>query len=349
MSLSTTKIKSVSFIFIIGRSRSGTTLLRSMLDMHPGISIPNECTFILQLSKRYKNVKNWNPGIIENFLRDLKKTWLFDNLKLDINNLKISLLNLGLNTNYQEICKQVILHTPSALIKTNLLYVGDKNPSYSLHFKDLFNIFSDACKYIYINRDYRDQYVSLKNAGIELPNIVVSAKRWNFAFRSFFRTMENKGLNYFYLRYEDLVNDPEKKLTEICSFLNIPYDAGMLEFYTIENLKKSFSEASLQEIHSSIKNPVTKDKIGLWENYLSKRQVQLLDKICSKTEKQSGYESVSTINYFVFLIGSFPGYLLYYFTLLSSCFLKLMPFSVYLKFSGGAFLGSIRNRIFRKK
>ncbi len=342
------KINSPAIFFIIGRSRSGTTLLRSMLDMHPNISIPNECTFILQLSKRYKDVKNWSPEVIERFIKDLKKTWLFENLKPDIENFRTKHFSLNPELTYQEICKQVLLSTPLALSKPDLLYVGDKNPSYSLNLKYLHQIFGIPCKYIYINRDYRDQFVSLKNAGIEIPNIVVSAKRWVTAFQSFIRISESNSQNHIIIRYEDLVSEPEKKLAEICSFLNIPYHSQMLEFYHTETLRKSFSDDSLYGIHKSIKNPVTRDKIGSWKNHLSIRQLRILDKISGKYEEQSGYKSCTKINLFAFMIFSFSGYLLYYFTLLSSHFLRWMPFEMYLKLSGGAFLGKIWNHYFRK-
>lgn len=342
-------IKSPEIIFIIGRSRSGTTLLRSMLDMHQFISIPNECTFILQLSKRYKNIKNWNSYIIEKFIFDLKKTWLSDNLKLDFDNLKENLKNFNQKSSFQDICKQVILNTPSATSKPDLMYVGDKNPSSSLNLKTLYSIFGNDCKYIFINRDYRDQYLSLKNAGIEMQNVVVSAKRWVKAYTNFLKVSENKNSNFYDLRYEDLVTEPEKKLQEICEFLNISYDKKMLEFYNIENLNKSFSEISLQGIHSSIKNPVSEKSIGLWKKNLPERQIKILDKICGKYKKQSGYKVDTNINDFAFFIITFPDYLLYYFTVLSSCFIKWLPFNIYLKLSGGAFLGSLWNKLFRKK
>ncbi len=36
------KVKSLPFFFIIGRPRSGTTLLRTLFDVHPNVIIPLE-------------------------------------------------------------------------------------------------------------------------------------------------------------------------------------------------------------------------------------------------------------------------------------------------------------------
>ena len=105
----TEKISIPPLFFIIGRSRSGTTLLRTMLDMHQNITVPNECTFILQLSEKYKNVKKWTTTIIEEFTIDLKSTWLFENLKINNELLNKKINSLGPTLTYSEVCRQVIL------------------------------------------------------------------------------------------------------------------------------------------------------------------------------------------------------------------------------------------------
>jgi hypothetical protein len=39
----------IPVFFIIGRPRTGTTLLQSLLDAHPNVVIPWECQFVLNL------------------------------------------------------------------------------------------------------------------------------------------------------------------------------------------------------------------------------------------------------------------------------------------------------------
>ncbi|WP_103919423.1 sulfotransferase [Candidatus Venteria ishoeyi] len=46
-----------AFFFIIGRPRSGTTLLQSILDAHPNILIPGESPLIMRLYMRYGHLK----------------------------------------------------------------------------------------------------------------------------------------------------------------------------------------------------------------------------------------------------------------------------------------------------
>ncbi|HAL65426.1 MAG TPA: hypothetical protein DCP10_07675 [Bacteroidales bacterium] len=43
--------------FILGRPRSGTTLLRTLLDAHPQVKVPPEYPVVLQLYKKYGRIR----------------------------------------------------------------------------------------------------------------------------------------------------------------------------------------------------------------------------------------------------------------------------------------------------
>jgi len=59
--------------FIVGRGRSGTTLLRLLLDTHPKISVAPEAQFIMNLYGKYAGVTEWDDDRILAFYNDL---WL---------------------------------------------------------------------------------------------------------------------------------------------------------------------------------------------------------------------------------------------------------------------------------
>ena len=62
--LSMANISQIPFFFIIGRPRTGTTLLRSLFDAHPNVQIPWECQFVLNLYPKYGTLELWNSGTI---------------------------------------------------------------------------------------------------------------------------------------------------------------------------------------------------------------------------------------------------------------------------------------------
>src|SRR5690606_37205451 len=47
--------------FILGHPRSGTSLLRSLLNAHPDVAIPPECGFLLWLYPAWKDAE-WTPA-----------------------------------------------------------------------------------------------------------------------------------------------------------------------------------------------------------------------------------------------------------------------------------------------
>ena len=339
------KIKKLKLFFIIGRSRSGTTLLRSMLDMHPNLMIPVECTFIMQLARKYGNIKKWNRQVIDEYIIDLQKTWLFTELKLNISILKQHLLQNEINLNYISVCKTVIFNTPVNSEKTNIIWLGDKNPSYSIHFNRLFKIFGAECKYIHLVRDYRDQFISVKNAGIELPDITVSTKRWVNSYKAVNRHAVHNNRQFLLVKYEDLVKNTETELQKVCAFLEINYEPGMLNFnQDISRLSEKYPDDVLQGIHQSLLEPVSTDKTGIWKTRLSKNEAGIADFIAGKTADKAGYERSDRRNPLKYFILSFPGIILFYFAYFSEKIMSLAPFSLYIKFSAGAYFGSIWNK-----
>jgi hypothetical protein len=61
------KINNTPFFFIIGRSRSGTTLLMTMYDAHPNVIIPFESPYNWIYWNRFSI--NRMPDFIKNFLK----------------------------------------------------------------------------------------------------------------------------------------------------------------------------------------------------------------------------------------------------------------------------------------
>ena len=64
------------------------------------------------------------------------------------------------------------------------------------------------------------------------------------------------------IRYEDMVSDPPKKLTEICKFLGVDYEPEMLSYYSSPEAGKwSASEAC----HAYVAQPITTDYVEAWK------------------------------------------------------------------------------------
>ena len=71
-------IESLPLFFIIGRSRSGTTLIRTLFDAHPLVNIALECPFILKLHKQFGDRNNWDKNVLLDFYNSLQKQTFVD-------------------------------------------------------------------------------------------------------------------------------------------------------------------------------------------------------------------------------------------------------------------------------
>ena len=65
------ELSQIPFFFIVGRPRSGTTLLRTLFDAHPNVTIPPECQFIVNLYPKYGKTSNWTESLLLSFHEDL--------------------------------------------------------------------------------------------------------------------------------------------------------------------------------------------------------------------------------------------------------------------------------------
>lgn len=164
---------------------------------------------------------------------------------------------------------------------------GDKTPSFFRKVDELHKIFPDA-RFINILRDGRDVYWSLKKRLSGRKNIAVAAIEWRYkvkkAEEAFSRLPPGRALN---VRFEDILLNPQPKIKEICDFLGVQYEDGMLEFY------KS-SHKFIGEHHSElIFKPISDSSAAKWKKKLSPSDNRLFEFIAYDCLKKHGYEIIN--------------------------------------------------------
>ena len=283
-------MQTLPFFFIIGRPRSGTTLLRLLFEAHPNLLIPPESPFIIILYKKYGAVTNWNEQIIEEFCNDLYKQRYFEKWLIDRDELLNRLIqHKGPNT-FQGMVTQVYLSYKSVYEKKDILMIGDKNPMYSLYASRIHKLYPDS-KIIHITRDYRDNYLSLVNVNFEVPVVPIVVYRWKYALKKMWRLKEkNPGLVYS-IKYEDLVADPEHHCRLLCNFLNIEFDPSVLSFYQKKSeVEKIYAgEEGISQIHKSLFNPISTERMNKWQTDMTPRQIKVADLVMGNTAEKAGF------------------------------------------------------------
>jgi hypothetical protein len=283
------EIDKIPVFFIIGRPRSGTTLLRTLFDAHPNVSIPPECKFILDLYPKYGRKNNWSEKDLLEFFADLKEQWRFDTWTIDLEKLKEDLLACKGKVPYSSICKVVYLRYGSFFPKNEILWIGDKNPGYTIYSKRLLKIFPDA-KFIQILRDYRDNYVSVKDVDFELPIPSLVATKWKLFYRNVMKASRQHPDRFITVQYEELVSEPALHLEELCKFLGLEYHPEVLDFHEKkDDVFKAYPKEFITRYHANLLNRVNKSRSGVWKTKLSEKEIRLVDFAVGKIAEEAGY------------------------------------------------------------
>jgi len=283
-------LRELPVFFIVGRPRSGTTLLRTLFDAHPNVCIPPECKFILDLYPKYRKLRQWTDEDISTLIEELQQQLLFDTWKIDIPLLRQELLKMDRSSSWAEVCKLIYLNYQSFFIKKNIKVFGDKNPGYTIYTKRLRKIFSNA-KFIHITRDYRDNFLSIKKVDFELPIISSTVTKWNHFVKSFNKEAAINPDVYTTIRMEDLVTEPEKQYKRLCEFINIPYDEGVFDFYKKkDDVINQYSEAFIMKYQKSLMGKINPDKVDQWKKEMTSRQLKIADASAGKYAEIAGYE-----------------------------------------------------------
>ncbi len=280
----------VPIFFIIGRPRTGTTLLRSLFDAHPDVQIPWECQFVLNLYPRYGKVKHWTKALIDNFYADLIEQWQFSSWNINHDKLKTDLHAHEGESSYVKVCETVYLNFISFYPKKEIKLIGDKNHGYTIYTDRLKKIYPDA-KFIYILRDYRDNYHSVTKVDFELPVISLVTYKWKYFYKKALKAAEKYPGSFYFIRYEDLATDPHLHFKKICEFLGIEYLPEVFEFYKMkEKASEVYPDDILQKHHKSLFNPINTSRLGLWKQSLSSSQIKIADQVAGKYADLAGYE-----------------------------------------------------------
>ena len=250
-------------IFIVGCERSGTTILRLMLNEHSRIALPPQTKFSRKLYKRrllFGNlvIKENRKKIIQWMLERKNNTKLID-LKLDDKVLekiwnKCTTLGAIIASVFQQYS-----------LERNKPRWGDKRPYYIRYITQLFRLYPDA-QIIHVVRDGHDCLASLKKMPWWGKNVIFSMLNWRHAIRIGSNTANVYKNQFMEIRYEDLIKEPESQLEQICEFLNESYEPEMINFHL--NAQQNIPEYK-KPWHYKTSKPLTATFIGQWRKELS--------------------------------------------------------------------------------
>lgn len=188
-------------IFVIGSPRSGTTLLRLMLDSHPRISCGEETHFLRDLHSVVG--RHWDLVATYGLERDW---WL-----------------VRLRAFYEEFQAAVLARSGKARW-------AEKDPTYTLLLGFLDELFPDAL-YVHLLRDGHDVVASFRDRWGYRSAARAARTEWARHVEAARSCAQRVGADRFLeLRYERLVTDPEAEARRLFAFLGEDFVPEVLAF-----------------------------------------------------------------------------------------------------------------------
>lgn len=273
--------------FIIGNPRSGTSLLRLMLNAHPRITVPPECGFALWFAEKYTHCLPFSSVTYSLYVKDVIKSKKFETWGISEEEL-LEYINERNPQNYVEMVDSVYRTYARKMGKTTLL-TGDKNNYYIKHLSEIHKYFQDS-KIIVIVRDGRDvasSYKKLNDSKIESiysPKLSSDIKNIALEWRKNVQEIFSLRLPHILVRYEDIIKDTQFELQKICSFLGTDFHEEMLSYYLQNDEPIEF----LQWKRKTMESPDIRN-IGKYKKELTPQEVKIFEEYAGDMLKKLEY------------------------------------------------------------
>ncbi len=241
-----------SLFFLVGCSRSGTTLLQSLLATHPQIlSFPETKFFHCLLPSPYER-RRYALNLASRRLTSRLEVFFRDELarpELIRRIPKIPLM--GYCTH-----KFIKILTDLAA-EQNKNIILEKTPDHIYRIEYIEKFLPDA-KFIHLVRNGADVVASLYEVTHRYPQYWAGARDIDVCIQNWIQAIEisQKYMNcpnHTVIRYEKLIESPQKSLENICQFMGINFDQSMIDDYmkAAEKLKSDKQGRSVitQGIH----------------------------------------------------------------------------------------------------
>ena len=281
--------------FVVGVNRSGTTLLRMMLDSHPQLAIPPETHFVPEL------IALCRSGGASS--RDLARAVAQGREWGDF-----GLTEQQLETAFDLLPKRdpgAVLRAFYALCadRAGKPRAGDKTPAYGRAMLEIKAALPEAL-FVHVIRDGRDVALSIRDRAQGDRPLGRIARRWRRRILGAREQAQGLGRSYLEVRYESLVREPEPVLRGLCEELQLPWEAAMLSYtgraasrlremdrdLPARGERNDLSAELRMRTHARVLQPPDPSRIGRWRREMTAAERREFENVAGKLLAELGYE-----------------------------------------------------------
>ena len=157
------------------------------------------------------------------------------------------------------------------------------------HAEQLDRLF-DGPRYIYLHRDGRDVALSFMTAVVGHKHAYHIARDWADLQRTCLRERERIGPARFHtVSYEELTANPEPVLRDLCAFLQIDYSPAMTRFSQSDEAVRT---AASSDLWSNVTRPLLKTNSRKFMRLLPEDDIRIFESVAGTELDELGYERV---------------------------------------------------------
>lgn len=283
--------------FIVGSARSGTTLLRLMLDAHSALSIPPETGFMVPVARIVAPAPHAQRLLVNTITQFPPAAPAWADFGIDRNDFA------------EQISAIPAFNTSKGIRRFYEMYAsqhgkqrwGDKTPYYCRQLHLVERLLPEA-HFIHIIRDGRDVALSLRDLWFApSKDIPALAKQWQTDVLTA-RRQGQKCRRYLEVRYEQLIEDTKTVLTQICEFIQLAYEPNMEHYY--EHSATRLAEFQMRyrkdgqllvnqterlRTHQLTKQPPDRSRVGNWRQHMTASERQTYEQVAGPLLHELGY------------------------------------------------------------
>lgn len=273
-------------IFMIGTQRSGSNLLRLMLNQLPEVASPHPPHI---LERMMPFIPNNGP---------LSRNIIFTQLVEDV--CRLVELNpvkwQGVVLDRKQVADRCRKRNLVAIYGAVYDLYAESQGAETWCCKSLANInyvaelerYFKRPKYIYLYRDGRDVAVSFSKAVVGEKHYYHIAKEWAATQELALKLRNQIGPKRFLsVSYEHLTSEPEATAHRICDFLGVAYRPAMLEYHLTDEARRAASSSNLW---GNVTNPVIKNNTRKYLSEASEQDVRIFESVAGHVLDVLGYE-----------------------------------------------------------
>lgn len=268
--------------FIFGSPRSGTTLLSQTLTAHSQVEIPYETDFIVPVAFVFDRVRDPAVG-----------RPLIHGLMAESTGFKRSLGHYFEAEKLREVVYSADYSLAGLLIaiyayiadKKGKRRAGDKSPN-DLQFIRIITkqiVAVPDIKVIHIVRDLRDVMVSVRERNWADDLESYFPRMWSTSNLYLHELYRSEPSRYRLIRYEDMVQDMDASFRDLCGFLGIEFEEGMLDSSKRDPRFKRMPH------HQGLFGPVSSERIGVYRQQLDPASCERYERQAAEALKSFGY------------------------------------------------------------